>query len=119
MKFFIRHEPFITHRTCDPSPHGGVPPAGLPAAVLSGTPNADQIEGIRRSAAINTALLDLLASELREGMTFTIEPMINRFGREIFTDDDGWTVCTGDGLPSAQWESMFQITETGNEVSTC
>ena len=78
-----------------------------------------QIEGIRRSAAINTALLDLLASELREGMTFTIEPMINRCGREIFTDDDGWTVCTGDGLPSAQWESMFQITETGNEVSTC
>lgn len=79
----------------------------------------DQIEGIRSSAAINTALLDLLASELREGMTFTIEPMINRCGREIFTDDDGWTVCTGDGLPSAQWESMFQITETGNEVSTC
>jgi len=51
------------------------------------------------------------------GMTFTIEPMINMGGREIFIDsDDGWTVCTEDGLPSAQWESMILITETGNEI---
>ena len=53
------------------------------------------------------------------GMTFTIEPMINMGTFEIFIDEtDGWTVCTDDGLPSAQWENMILITETGNEILT-
>lgn len=53
------------------------------------------------------------------GMTFTIEPMINMGRYEVFVDEaDGWTVCTDDGLPSAQWESMILITENGNEVFT-
>ena len=53
------------------------------------------------------------------GMTFTIEPMINMGTYDVFIDeDDGWTVCTDDGLPSAQWESMILITEDGNEVLT-
>jgi len=53
------------------------------------------------------------------GMTFTIEPMINMGTYEVFVDeDDDWTVFTGDGLPSAQWESMILITENGNEVLT-
>ena len=53
------------------------------------------------------------------GMTFTIEPMINMGRKEIFIDEeDGWTVCTDDGLPSAQWESQILITETGNEIIT-
>ena len=53
------------------------------------------------------------------GMTFTIEPMINMGTYEVFVDeDDGWTVCTDDGQPSAQWESQILITETGNEVLT-
>lgn len=53
------------------------------------------------------------------GMTFTIEPMINMGKKDIFIDEaDGWTVCTDDGLPSAQWENMILITETGNEILT-
>ncbi|MDR1004207.1 MAG: type I methionyl aminopeptidase [Prevotellaceae bacterium] len=53
------------------------------------------------------------------GMTFTIEPMINMGTHKVFVDEaNGWTVCTDDGLPSAQWESMILITETGNEVLT-
>ena len=53
------------------------------------------------------------------GMVFTIEPMINMGTYEVFVDDaDGWTVCTDDGLPSAQWENMILITETGNEILT-
>ena len=37
------------------------------------------------------------------GMMFTIEPMINMGSYEVFIDEaDGWTVCTDDGLPSAQ-----------------
>jgi methionyl aminopeptidase len=53
------------------------------------------------------------------GMTFTIEPMINMGTYRVFIDeDDGWTVCTDDGQPSAQWESQILITETGNEIHT-
>lgn len=51
------------------------------------------------------------------GMTLTIEPMINMGKRDIFIDeDDGWTVFTEDGKPSAQWESLILITEDGNEI---
>ena len=53
------------------------------------------------------------------GMTFTIEPMINMGTYNVFVDQgDEWTVCTDDGLPSAQWEKMILITETGNEILT-
>ncbi len=53
------------------------------------------------------------------GMTFTIEPMINMGSFEVFVDEeDEWTVCTDDGLPSAQWEHTILITETGNEILT-
>ena len=53
------------------------------------------------------------------GMVFTIEPMINMGKRDIFCDeDDGWTIFTADGLPSAQWEHTLVITETGNEILT-
>ncbi|WP_117233495.1 type I methionyl aminopeptidase [Vibrio maerlii] len=56
---------------------------------------------------------------LKEGMCFTIEPMINagKFGCSIDGDDD-WTVYTGDGKNSAQWEHTILVTETGCEVLT-
>ena len=51
------------------------------------------------------------------GMIFTIEPMVNMGSEDIWTDEkDGWTVRTSDGLPSAQWEVMVLVTETGCEV---
>lgn len=51
------------------------------------------------------------------GLMFTIEPMVNMGASEIFIDeDDGWTVYTEDGLPSAQWEIMVLVTENGPEV---
>ncbi len=53
------------------------------------------------------------------GMVFTIEPMINTGGWEVFIDEeDGWTVVTEDELPSAQWEHTFLMTEDGLEVLT-
>ena len=56
---------------------------------------------------------------LLPGMTFTIEPMLNLGGYEVFVDSqDGWTACTEDGTPSAQWEHMLLITEEGNEILT-
>lgn len=51
------------------------------------------------------------------GMMFTIEPMINMGGYEIFVDEeDDWTVYTEDGMDSAQWEIMVLVTENGHEV---
>lgn len=51
------------------------------------------------------------------GMIFTIEPMVNMGGDEIFVDDgNGWTIYTEDGKPSAQWEIMVLVTKDGHEV---
>lgn len=51
------------------------------------------------------------------GMVFTIEPMINMGAQEIFIDEeDGWTVYTDDGSPSAQWEVQLLVTEDGYEL---
>ena len=51
------------------------------------------------------------------GMMFTIEPMINMGKAPIYTDkDNGWTVRTKDGLPSAQWEIQILITNDGYEI---
>ncbi|MCQ2491921.1 MAG: methionyl aminopeptidase [Lachnospiraceae bacterium] len=51
------------------------------------------------------------------GMVFTIEPMVNMGKADVETnEEDGWTVTTADGLPSAQWEVTVLVTETGCEV---
>ena len=51
------------------------------------------------------------------GMVFTIEPMVNMGTDEIYQDDEnGWTIYTRDGKPSAQWEIQVLVTETGHEV---
>ena len=53
------------------------------------------------------------------GMVFTIEPMINMGRYQVYIDaDDNWTVLTDDGLPSAQWEHTFVMTDNGLEVLT-
>jgi methionyl aminopeptidase len=56
--------------------------------------------------------------ELRPGMTFTIEPMINAGRPEIRELADGWTIVTKDHSLSAQWEHTVLVTETGVEVLT-
>ncbi len=54
------------------------------------------------------------------GMSFTIEPMINVGKPNVYCDsDDGWTIYTDDGSPSAQWEYHLIITENGNEIVSC
>lgn len=55
---------------------------------------------------------------MREGMTFTIEPMINRGRRGVQTEDDGWTVVTRDGSLSAQFEHTVAVTAKGVSVLT-
>lgn len=56
--------------------------------------------------------------KLREGMVFTIEPMINQGTRKVATADDGWEVLTGDGKLSAQFEHTIAVTHSGAEVLT-
>ena len=55
---------------------------------------------------------------LEQGMTFTIEPMINQGVRKTKTLKDGWTVVTKDKKLSAQWEHTILVTESGYEVLT-
>lgn len=55
---------------------------------------------------------------LREGMVFTIEPMLNRGGRSVRTEADGWTVVTRDGSLSAQFEHTVAVTASGVSVLT-
>ncbi len=57
-------------------------------------------------------------AELKPGMIFTIEPMINAGKAAISELPDGWTIVTKDRSLSAQWEHTIVVTETGVEVLT-
>ena len=56
--------------------------------------------------------------ELKPGMTFTIEPMINAGKYESKLLNDGWTAVTKDKSLSAQYEHTLGITENGYEIFT-
>ena len=56
--------------------------------------------------------------ELREGMTLTVEPMVNAGKAGVRLLPDGWTVVTRDRSLSAQWEHTCLITADGFEVLT-
>lgn len=55
---------------------------------------------------------------LREGMVFTIEPMVNQGSDTIAYLADKWTVVTADGKLSAQWEHTIAVTKSGYEILT-
>ncbi|WP_165823456.1 type I methionyl aminopeptidase [Metarhizobium album] len=56
--------------------------------------------------------------ELREGMIFTIEPMINLGRPHVKVLSDGWTAVTRDRSLSAQYEHAVGVTATGCEIFT-
>ena len=56
--------------------------------------------------------------EVKEGMCFTIEPMINQGSKYSKVLSDGWTVETKDGRNSAQWEHTLAVTAEGVEILT-
>lgn len=56
--------------------------------------------------------------ELKAGMTFTVEPMINAGKAAIRQLADGWTIVTKDHSLSAQWEHTVLVTGTGYEILT-
>lgn len=55
---------------------------------------------------------------LKSGMTLAIEPMVNLGTYEVKTLDDGWTVVTLDGKPSAHFEHSIAITDGKPEILT-
>jgi methionyl aminopeptidase len=56
--------------------------------------------------------------EIKPGMTFTVEPMVNAGKRHVRLLADGWTVVTKDRSLSAQWEHTILVTRSGVEVLT-
>jgi methionyl aminopeptidase len=55
---------------------------------------------------------------LKEGMVFTIEPMINQGTWRLHTLSDGWTAVTNDGQLSAQFEHTLAVTQDGADILT-
>jgi len=55
---------------------------------------------------------------LSKGMVLAIEPMVNMGRYHVFTLEDGWTVKTEDGLPSAHYENTVALTGDGIEILT-
>lgn len=55
-------------------------------------------------------------TKLKEGLVLAIEPMINMGKRNVKQDDDGWTIVTADGLPSAHFEHDIVVRKEGAEV---
>ena len=54
--------------------------------------------------------------QLKSGMCIAIEPMINAGKKEVYTADDGWTIYTVDGQPSAHFEHTIAITDNGPRI---
>jgi methionyl aminopeptidase len=51
-------------------------------------------------------------------MVFTIEPMLTQGEPDVLQWDDGWTIVTLDGQPSAQFEHTVIVTDRGVDVLT-
>ena len=58
------------------------------------------------------------AGIMREGHTFTIEPMICMGSSAPLHWPDQWTAATSDGRPTAQFEHTLLVTHTGAEILT-
>jgi methionyl aminopeptidase len=56
--------------------------------------------------------------KLRVGNVFAVEPMVNAGTAATVVDDDGWTVRTADGRPSAHFEHTIAVTDDGPVVLT-
>ena len=57
-------------------------------------------------------------SELKEGMTIAIEPMITAGGPDVYVHDDDWSISTADGSLAAHFEHTVAITAQGPRILT-
>jgi methionyl aminopeptidase len=93
---------------------------GSKAATASCASSADMASGASSTRNRRCCITDVPGTGLvlEEGMTFTIEPMINAGRAEIRSLADGWTIVTKDHSLSAQWEHTVLVTGGGFEVLT-
>lgn len=54
--------------------------------------------------------------KLREGLVIAIEPMLNLGNRDIYQDNDGWTIVTADGKPSAHFEHTVVVRKNKAQI---
>lgn len=59
-----------------------------------------------------------ISRRLKAGMVIAVEPMLNLGSKEIYMEDDDWTIKTADGLPSAHFEHTVLVTKDGYEILT-
>ena len=57
-------------------------------------------------------------TRLKAGMVIAVEPMLTLGSREIYEEEDGWTIKTDDGLPSAHFEHTVLVTKDGYVILT-
>jgi methionyl aminopeptidase len=57
-------------------------------------------------------------AKIQEGMTLAIEPMVNAGGWRVVMEQDGWTVRTADGRPSAHFEHTVAVVNGKPEILT-
>lgn len=57
-------------------------------------------------------------TKLRSGMVIAVEPMLNLGSRHIYMEEDGWTIKTEDGQPSAHFEHTVLVTDDGYVILT-
>ena len=57
-------------------------------------------------------------TKLKAGMTIAIKPMLNLGSKNVYLEDDDWTVKTVDGKPSAHYENTVLVTKDGYEILT-
>lgn len=55
---------------------------------------------------------------IKEGMVFAVEPMLNLGTADVYMLDDGWTIETDDGKPSAHFEHTVVVTKDGYQILT-
>ena len=81
--------------------------AGVPAKILH----------VRKIKTVHP-LVGEIGVVLQEGMTLAIEPMSTLGKKEVYLEDNDWTVTTQDGLASAHYENTVLITKDGVEILT-
>ena len=59
-----------------------------------------------------------ITKRLKSGMVIAVEPMLNLGERYIYQENDGWTIKTEDGSPSAHFEHTVLVTKDGYEILT-
>lgn len=57
-----------------------------------------------------------MGAKLKDGLVIAIEPMVNLGRKQVAQANDGWTINTKDGKPSAHYEHTIAVLKTGTEI---